>query len=102
MGGATCLTLSNAASLASCLFRRVKDRHNLLHDSPRLKNNCVRQVVLDKWFPLEEGQELLAVVGGEGGGVEHNGDARQGVLHVGGVHLSLLCYSDVFMVIYLV
>ena len=26
--------------------------HELLHDSPRLKNTCVRQVVSDKWFPL--------------------------------------------------
>ena len=25
---------------------------NLLHYSPLLKNTCVRQVVLDKWFPL--------------------------------------------------
>ena len=24
----------------------------LLHYSPRLKNACARQVVLDKWFPL--------------------------------------------------
>ena len=39
------------ASFASCVFRRVKGRHNLLHDSPLLKNTRVRQVVLDKWFP---------------------------------------------------
>ena len=24
----------------------------MLHSSPRLKNTCVRQVVLDEWFPL--------------------------------------------------
>ena len=35
-----------------CVFRRVKDRHNLLHDSQRLKKTCDRQVVLDKWFLL--------------------------------------------------
>ena len=34
-----------------CVFRRVKDQHNSLHDSSRLKNTCARQVVLDKWFP---------------------------------------------------
>ena len=33
-------------------FGRVKDHHNLLHYSPLLKKACVRQVVLDKWFPL--------------------------------------------------
>ena len=31
---------------------RVKDQHTLLRYSPRLKKTCVRQVVLDKWFPL--------------------------------------------------
>ena len=44
--------LSNAASFVSCVFHRVKNHHGLLHDSPLLKNTCVRQVVLDKWFPL--------------------------------------------------
>ena len=29
-----------------------KDRHDLLHHSPRLKKACVRQVALDKWFLL--------------------------------------------------
>ena len=24
----------------------------MLHSSPLLKNTCVRQVALDKWFPL--------------------------------------------------
>ena len=44
--------LSNEATFVLCVFRRVKDRHNLLHDLPLLKEPCVRQVVLDKWFPL--------------------------------------------------
>ena len=30
----------------------VKDHHELLHHSPRLKNTCLRQAVLDKWSPL--------------------------------------------------
>ena len=37
----------------ACVFRRVKDHHNLPHDSPRLKSTCVIQVVFDKWFPIE-------------------------------------------------
>ena len=49
--------LSNATCLmrpqfALCVFRRVKDHHNLLHYSPPLKKTCVRQAVLDKRFPL--------------------------------------------------
>ena len=43
---------SNTASFVVCVFRDVKDHHNLPHYSPRSKNTCVRQVVLDKWFPL--------------------------------------------------
>ena len=47
--------LSNATCLMRprLLLRRVKDHHNLLHDSPCLKTTCVRQVVLDNWFPLK-------------------------------------------------
>ena len=45
-------TLSNAASFVLCVFCRVKDHHKLLHYSPRLKNICIRQVMLDKWFPV--------------------------------------------------
>ena len=33
-------------------YCRVKDHYNLLHYSPLLKTACVRQVVLDKWFPM--------------------------------------------------
>ena len=43
--------LTNAASSALRVFRRVKDHQTLLHYSPPLKKTCVRQVVLDKWFP---------------------------------------------------
>ena len=42
---------SNAASFVSCAVYRVKDDRDVLHSSPRLKRACVRQVVLDKWFP---------------------------------------------------
>ena len=44
--------MSNPASLVLCVFRRVKDHQHLLHDSPRSKKTCVRQVALDKWLPL--------------------------------------------------
>ena len=45
--------LSNARHNMCCVFvGHVKDHHNLLNYSPLLKNTCVRQVVLDKWFPL--------------------------------------------------
>ena len=50
-------------SQATCLMRprlfyafgRVKDHRNLPHYSAHLKKPCVRQVVLDKWFPLRYG-----------------------------------------------
>ena len=47
----------NTASLVLCVVRRVKDHHSLLHYSLRLKKTVlkktlVRQVVLNKWFPL--------------------------------------------------
>ena len=50
LANATCLI---QASLVSCVLRRVKDQYNLLYHSPRLKNTCVRQVVLDTWFLLK-------------------------------------------------
>ena len=37
------------------VFPCVKDHHNLAQYSPLLKNTCVRQVALDKWFPLNRG-----------------------------------------------
>ena len=40
--------LSNAASFAFCGITCLM---KLLHSSPLLKNTCVRQVVLDGWFP---------------------------------------------------
>ena len=55
LSNATCLI---QASLALCVFRRVKGHHNLLHDSSRLKKTCFRQVVLDKSFPLSSGPIL--------------------------------------------
>ena len=45
-------TTSNTASFVVCVVCRVKDHHYLLHHSPRLKEACVRQVVLDKLFLL--------------------------------------------------
>ena len=53
--------LSNTASFVLCVFRRVKDHHNLLHHSPPLKKACARQVVLDEWFPVNA-EEPEAVV----------------------------------------
>ena len=54
LGGTTCLTLLSQiqASFVLCVFRRVKDHHNLLHHSPLVKETSVGQVALDKWFPL--------------------------------------------------
>ena len=46
------------ASLFLCVVRRVKEHHKVLHDSPLLKKTCVRQVVLDKWFPLSTAATL--------------------------------------------
>ena len=34
------------ASFVAYALRRVKDEHTSLHDSPRLKKACVREVVL--------------------------------------------------------
>ena len=45
--------LSDTASFVSCVFRRrVKGHHDLLHYSQLLKKTGIRQVVLDKCFPL--------------------------------------------------
>ena len=46
--------LSNAASSALCAVYSVKDHHTLQAYSSLLKKHCVRQVGLDKWFPLNE------------------------------------------------
>ena len=43
--------LSNTATFEWCVLCLVKDHHSLLCCSPRSKNTCVRQVVLDKRFP---------------------------------------------------
>ena len=54
-GEAPAGSLSDAACLKRprlyCAFRRVKGHRNLRHYSPLSKKSCVRQVVLDKWFP---------------------------------------------------
>ena len=56
LGGTTCLTLLclyNAASFVLCVLHCVQDHHKLLHYSPRLKNTCIGQVVLDKLLSLK-------------------------------------------------
>ena len=52
---ATCLI---QASFVECALGRVKDHHTLPHDSPLVKNACVRQVMLDKWLPLKHAWDL--------------------------------------------
>ena len=51
LSNATCLMRPR---LFLCVVYSVKEHHqtNVLHVSPHLKNICVRQVVLDEWFPL--------------------------------------------------
>ena len=51
LSNATCLIRPHLCYVCVCV-RRVKDHYVLPYDSPRLKNTCVRQVVLDKRFPL--------------------------------------------------
>ena len=63
LGGTACPHyLSNRASFVVFVFRRVKDDHNLLHHSPRLKKTCIREAVIDKWFPPMTAGHHLAVV----------------------------------------
>ena len=49
--------LSNATCLirphSLCFPARRRSSRNLPHDSPLLKKTCVKQLVLDKWFPLK-------------------------------------------------
>ena len=47
--------LSNADSFVFYGITCLVGYLSLLHDSPLLKSTCVRQVVLDKWFPLTPG-----------------------------------------------
>ena len=56
------------------MFRRIKDHHSLPRYSPLLKKTCVRQVVLDKWFPL-----ILARADDEGGVADVLQDAPRGL-----------------------
>ena len=44
--------LSNTASFVLCVVYSVKDHHTLPDCSQLLKNTRVRQVVLDKWLPV--------------------------------------------------
>ena len=53
MSNATCLIRFH---LFCVFFRSVKDQLNLPHYLSLLKNTCVIQVVLDKWFPLTQAQ----------------------------------------------
>ena len=49
--------LSNAASFVLCVCcSRVQDHYNVLHYSPISKKTSVRQVVIDKWLPLNSAQ----------------------------------------------
>ena len=58
-------------SVVLCVLHRVKE-HKLLQYSPRLKNTRVRQLVLDKWFPLSaaNGEEPPVAARGVPGGLE--------------------------------
>ena len=47
--------MSNTASSVLCDLHRLRDHHNVQHYSQNLKISRVRQVVLDKWFPLRSG-----------------------------------------------
>ena len=51
LSNATCL-IRPRLLYALCSF---KEHHTLLHHSPLLKNTCIWQVALDKWFPLSFG-----------------------------------------------
>ena len=50
LSNASCLM--HAASFVLCVFRRVYDHYHLLRHSSLSKSVSVREVVLDKWFPL--------------------------------------------------
>ena len=56
LSNATCLM--RPCLFVFCVVCRAKDHRNSLHDSPILKKACVRQVVLDKWLPLNDAEQL--------------------------------------------
>ena len=52
LSNATCLM--QASFVVGAIYSvSVEDQHKLHTYSPLLKKTCVRQVVLDKWFPLK-------------------------------------------------
>ena len=53
--------LANMASFDLWAVYSVKDHHNLPTYSPLLNNTCVRHVVLDKWFSLNDGTQTLTL-----------------------------------------
>ena len=55
LSNATCLIRPHSFSTALLV---QYGQLNLLHYSPLLKNKCVRQVVLDKWFPPSSGSSF--------------------------------------------
>ena len=63
----------------------------MLHDSPLLKKTCVRQVALDKWFPLNPGHDYHCDNAGlrlEAGGGRPD-DVDLGYEHVTGIISSI-------------
>ena len=51
-GVGLCGPNTTASFVCVCAVYSVKDQHNLPNCLPLLRKTCVRQVVLDKWFPL--------------------------------------------------
>ena len=62
LGGTACSTLLVQYGLVCFVFRRVREHHSVLRSSP-LEETCVRQVVLDKWFPLNSAKTCLPHAG---------------------------------------
>ena len=68
--------MPNTALFVVCVAYSVKDHKDLLHYLQLLKKTCVRQVVLDRWFPLESGSNKRGrevESGGEMGQKERTG-----------------------------
>ena len=59
LSNTTCLIQASFVLRRFICYSRVNDRHNLPIDSSLLKKTCVRQVVLDKWFPLKANPQNL-------------------------------------------
>ena len=82
LSNATCLM---QASIGLCVLRRVKDHHNSPSYSPILKKTCVRQAVLNKWFPL---RYLRCVRDFEEG--------HYTTLHYTTLHYTILCHAILY------